>query len=63
MMIIPQVTLLLGAEEWSSHETQQIFREVAEYNQQMAGRQASDGTSSFTTNMALSVMHVNKPIN
>ena len=55
--------MLLGAEEWSSHDTQQIFREVAEYNQQMAGRQASDGTSSFTTNMALSVMHTNKPIN
>lgn len=42
MVIITQVTLLLGAEEWSSHDTQQMFREVAEYNQQMAGRQASD---------------------
>ena len=41
MVIIKQVTLLLGAEEWSSHETQQMFREVAEYNQQMASRQAS----------------------
>ena len=57
MIIITQVTLLLGAEEWSSHDTQQIFREVAEYNQQMAGRQASDGTSSFITDMALSVTH------
>ena len=31
----------MGAEEWNSHNTQQTFREVAEYNQQMATRQAS----------------------
>lgn len=47
MVIITQVTLLLGAEEWSSHDTQQMFREVAEYNQQMASRQASDMFKQF----------------
>jgi len=36
-----QVTLLMGAGEWKSHNTQQTFREVAQYNQQMATKQAS----------------------
>ena len=43
----------MGAEEWSSHDTQQTFREVAEYNQQMANRQASVGYSIFVPRLLI----------